>query len=137
MVLRWISTCSRVHRPDCINTWRIQARKPAWLIDTHQSCLVPGNNITRYICLSYRWGKTPSYQTQTEFLAELQQPGYLNQLNARQRRPLPRTVLDAMQLIRDLDERYLWTDTVCTVQDDDISKFTEVEKWVRYTGVRF
>lgn len=42
-----------------------------------------------------------------------------------------------MQLIRDLDERYLWTDTVCTVQDDDISKFTEVEKWVRYTGVRF
>jgi hypothetical protein len=39
---------------------------------------------------------------------------------------IPRTILDAMRLVESLGERYLWVDSLCIIQDDEVFKYEEV-----------
>jgi hypothetical protein len=41
---------------------------------------------------------------------------------------LPRTIADAMTLVSQIGERYLWVDSLCLVQDDELDKACGVQK---------
>jgi Heterokaryon incompatibility protein (HET) len=41
---------------------------------------------------------------------------------------LPATLEDAMLLVKDLGERYLWIDTLCIIQDDAQSKHRNIRQ---------
>lgn len=85
------------------------------LIDINERCIVgmpPGSNFS-FVALSYVWGAEPKGKSTTALrdnIAALQIPASLDQL--------PATIEDAIQACRQLNERYLWVDRLCIIQDD-------------------
>lgn len=68
---------------------------------------------TRYVTLSYVRDQAPVFELLQCNLDFLQTPGALDKIGPE----LPRTINDAMELVRSLGERYLWVDALCLVQD--------------------
>lgn len=113
---QWKKDCFTKHGDKCCNPFKIHHVSPAWLIDTANECLVPGTDISDFVTLSYRWGDSAAFRLNRDLLPTLLKPGSLSldQLGAK----LPPGIRHAMQLVREIEERYLWVDSVCIVQDD-------------------
>ncbi|KPM38872.1 hypothetical protein AK830_g7702 [Neonectria ditissima] len=77
---------------------------PVSVIDCHKREVVPVRGPCDYVALSYVWGPTVAQTT----------PGKGNSLPS----PLPRTVEDAMTVVRELGLRYLWIDRYCLDQSN-------------------
>ncbi|EXJ89685.1 hypothetical protein A1O3_02752 [Capronia epimyces CBS 606.96] len=85
-------------------------------------CIVETSQSSRYIALSYLWGKNfVQLFTTSKNLPKLSQPGAL------EKEKLPRTIKDAIILTRLLGERYLWTDSLALLHDDG---FQYHDDWV-------
>lgn len=113
---QWKKDCFTKHGDKCCNPFKIHHVSPAWLIDTANDCLVPGTDISDFVTLSYRWGDSAAFRSNRNTLPTLLKPGSLSpdQLGAE----LPLGIRHAMQLVREIEERYLWVDSICIVQDD-------------------
>ncbi|KAF2740587.1 HET-domain-containing protein [Polyplosphaeria fusca] len=126
-IRNWITTCAFSHRhihhcPPPANPIAASYR-PTWLINVVDACIIPGSDASsQYVALSYVWGSKSSTCNNKSNLALLQQPRGLED----QCIDLPRTIRDAMGLVRDLGERWLWVDRFCLVQDDHVSKQSEL-----------
>lgn len=72
----------------------------------------------RYLTLSHCWGKVipPRLTLKTLDTWHIRLPD----------EELPQTFRDAIWLTRELGERYLWIDSICIVQDDDIELGTQI-----------
>lgn len=80
----------------------------------------------RYVALSYVWGRIPDILETTKANFEsLQQPGALASSNLSAR--LPKTVHDAIVLTKAMEQRYLWVDRLCIVQDDFENKKAQLD----------
>lgn len=66
----------------------------------------------QYITLSYCWGKSLAYTTTTANLQMHKQDGGIKYAQ------LPKTLQDAVFLVRNLGFQYLWADCLCIIQDD-------------------
>ena len=76
-----------------------------------------GSKPARFVALSYVWGERKTHQTvRSNVLARLRQGGLENDWDS-----LPKTIRDAIELVRDLGERYVWIDALCIVQDSAAS----------------
>lgn len=65
---------------------------------------------------------------------ELKSPGALQKLGDR----LPRTIRDAIDLLRSLNQDYLWVDSICIVQDDERQKHDQISAMDRiYSSALF
>lgn len=85
-------------------------------IDVHAMCIVYAPRKTKYVALSYVWGRTNKTRltlTSKNEEALLQRNG----LEAN-RSKIPNTILDAITVVHKLGERYLWVDSLCLLQDD-------------------
>ncbi|KAJ4301686.1 hypothetical protein N0V90_003779 [Kalmusia sp. IMI 367209] len=79
------------------------------------SCpLLPRDDSQRYFALSYVWGTADFFKTTRSNVDSLSQPGGLDQPHI----SLPNTFRDAMKLVEQVGERYIWIDALCIVQDD-------------------
>ncbi|KAH6622140.1 heterokaryon incompatibility protein-domain-containing protein [Boeremia exigua] len=74
----------------------------------------------RYVCLSYCWGGPQPQMTTRARLAT-----YLQDIDTK---TLPATIVDAIITTRSLGFEYLWTDSLCIVQDSAQSKSVELAK---------
>jgi hypothetical protein len=63
--------------------------------------------------LSYVWGQIKMPALQKDSIERLRQPGSLTEDF------VPATIYDAMTVTAALGEKYLWTDSLCIIQDDD------------------
>lgn len=81
-------------------------------------CLVSGFQKYRYLALSYVWGNMVTFQTLKTDFCELEEDGSI--LRVRDR--LPQVINDAITLISALEDRFLWVDALCIVQDDERDK---------------
>lgn len=124
LVNAWKARCTAKHGYQCQNPLAIAWRSPSWLIDTRMNCLVPGDKLKGYVALSYRWASSGSFKTSTANLSLLQQKNALAEESITGK--LPKTIIDAISLARELDERYIWVDALCIVQDDDNSKMHDI-----------
>jgi hypothetical protein len=111
-IRNWIMLCDRDHH--CTHS---TAPLPTRVLD-----VCPNSQYIRlvetsgqhgtYITLSHCWGTSPMITTKTATL------------NARKREialsDLPQTFLDAVRIVRRLDIRYLWIDSLCIIQDDPL-----------------
>ncbi|KAH7127159.1 heterokaryon incompatibility protein-domain-containing protein, partial [Dendryphion nanum] len=72
----------------------------------------------RFIALSYVWGNANIFKTVSSNVSALQEPGALCNANF----PINRVIEDAIEVSHPLQERYLWIDALCIVQDDEAHK---------------
>lgn len=117
----WIMECETFHGPDCNAHTNDTGRAVRELyrglellrfVDVHQHCIVESRTLVRYVALSYVWGAAATLRLSTMNEAQLRRPGSLL------RTQLPRTILDAMDLVKSCGERYIWIDSLCIVQND-------------------
>jgi hypothetical protein len=85
------------------------------LVDVTTNALVEVPASTPYIALSYVWGSVPMLKTQKSNFEDLKKPGALAADNV----TIPRTIRDAMYLVKGLGDHYLWVDCLCIVQDEE------------------
>lgn len=69
----------------------------------------------RYVALSYAWGNTRMVKLMQGNVLFLRTPGSLTKLP-----DLPQTLRDAITLVRNVGERYLWIDSLCILQDNKV-----------------
>ena len=84
------------------------------LIDVRRMCIVEGNASCRYLALSYVWGGSKTLLNTNGIKIELETEGFL----LKRSKALPDTIKDAIDLVKELGERYLWVDSLCIIQDD-------------------
>ncbi|KAI9690242.1 MAG: hypothetical protein M1822_009203 [Bathelium mastoideum] len=119
LLRRWLADCSRTHALCQIPKGGAQAfyEAPSLLVDVRQKCLTSSTSDRRYVALSYVWGNVNLFVTTQERLEQLHEPGALEASEIATN--LSRTVSEAIALVEALDERFLWVDTLCIVQNAD------------------
>lgn len=124
----WKTTCDRLHEGICKNfSNEIQcAITPVWLVDVWQQYVVKAPSNCSHVALSYVWGDHTTLQARCNNICQLQKQGSLSTNQAV--KPIARTIRDAMGIVQLLGERYLWVDTLCIVQDDELHKYVELAK---------
>ncbi|KAI4919384.1 hypothetical protein J4E90_001518 [Alternaria incomplexa] len=129
-ITHWIDSCDAQHGGQCQPApleHKLPQLLPHWVIDISRACLVPGNTVSRYVALSYVWSRgfsvnAKDYQRSSDGillkkknLPDFKTPGYLEGVLQK----LPTPVKDAIALVREIGEIYLWVDCLCIVQDDE------------------
>lgn len=122
----WFDACSREHGGECrpIQNYMFaeMARQSFFgVIDVLDMCLKPlpllmndgKGRYEPYVALSYVWGNLNSYTTKLSNILTHKIPGSLAKYLAE----LPQVIRDAMFLVTQLGQRYLWVDSLCIVQD--------------------
>ncbi len=103
--------------PDLLDTPQLETL----LIDVNENKLVEATTSTRYLALSYVWGKKEFYTTMREERETLAKKNSLAKIS------LPNIVCDAMSFTRKMKERYLWVDALCIEQDKNSEqKMTQI-----------
>ncbi|KAL8297104.1 hypothetical protein RB597_006273 [Gaeumannomyces tritici] len=121
----WLRDCDYNHGRTCNHPRpgeRIRMEIPLMCIDVVKDCLVDTTSKERYLALSYTWGQVDMHMTLRKNVAERRRPGGLAAI------PFPRTIRDAIQLVRLMGERLLWIDAVCIVQDDQDQKARDIPR---------
>ncbi|GJC99209.1 heterokaryon incompatibility protein [Colletotrichum higginsianum] len=94
--------------------------RPEWLIDVVRGCVVPCDERTsRFLTLSYTWGRTKNFRTLKSNLGAVRQPGAL--FSGPIASEVPLTIRNAIRLTKALGETRLWVDSLCIVQDDSLA----------------
>lgn len=126
----WIDSCERHHAPDCSpKTWTREAKGRFRLIDVKRRCIVRAPSECRYIALSYCWGKGKHLKLEDATIVSLYSKGSL--LGSQK---IPRTIRDAIDLVHDLGERYLWVDALCIKQDDEADRAVQIPHMSKVYG---
>ena len=99
---------------------RIPEEQGFHLIDVVDYCVLKAKMGWRYLALSYVWGTHGNLRNTVALKNELAQPSALR------KRYVPRTIDDAITLTYRLQERYLWVDSLCIIQDDKTAKQLQV-----------
>lgn len=114
-IKQWIQVCDDRHKHHC-QCARAHTVTPYWLVDCRDACLVRADPNDQYVALSYVWGDSTNGQARTGNIELLQVKGALLEPS------VPKTIRHVIQLLDLIDERYLWIDRLCILQDDDASK---------------
>ncbi|ORY13130.1 heterokaryon incompatibility protein-domain-containing protein [Clohesyomyces aquaticus] len=132
LIKKWIGECEEKH-VNCALLKEYTRSNDALdliLVDVKNNRIVKGNTNQRYIALSYVRGNVKMLQTLKENFNTLRRDTALEP----QKQKLPKVVLDAMKLVSQLGERYLWVDTLSIVQDDFMRKTAQINNMNRIYG---
>ena len=125
---RWIQDCDATHPHSCRQSLRPRAgllTLGILLIDVFKMCLVQAEGTENYLALSYVWGPPSDlFATSKANLSDLRAPGSLESSDIHER--LPGTVRRAIEFATLINERYLWVDRLCIVQDDPVHTASQV-----------
>ncbi|KAK7923750.1 hypothetical protein PG985_007821 [Apiospora marii] len=111
---QWLSECMEKHGDRChTHGWEAARKNPQHLraVDVQERCIVELNDTSiPYVALSYMWGtggKQKLLLTRSN-MAALQKPYGLT----RPPNTIPRTIADAMEVVKAIGLRYLWVDAL-------------------------
>lgn len=136
LVKSWIARCDGSHGGECkgnegmMRNLMSSSPPPSLsFIDVKTECIVTPNSDVTYVALSYVWGQVPSIMSLRENIDMLKQPGSLSLGSPN---IVPQTIRDSMKLCSLIDQRYLWVDRLCIVQDDFEHKMKSIDAmaWV-------
>jgi hypothetical protein len=123
LIKEWIKECENHHGHDLsILAPRYKHAVEIVLVDVVDKKLVRASSSWRFLTLSYVWGKAALEMTTTANRAARGQQGAFLKLN------LPRLISDAMLLVSQLGERYLWVDCLCIEQDNLSQKLSQISQ---------
>jgi hypothetical protein len=114
---KWKDECISSHGPNCQNPMKIWRKKPAWLIDVENKCVVPGETCEGVsAALSYRWRKEVDFRM---YAADMPKFQHRNSPESPEITPrLPPIIRHGMHLTSRIGERYLWVDILCISHGD-------------------
>lgn len=84
------------------------------LLDVELGCVRNAGLDDRYVALSYCCGKD-IWRVDKPTLETLSNPGSIANIESH----LPKTILDAVDFVREIGERYLWVDALCLAHNDE------------------
>jgi hypothetical protein len=113
---KWKEYCINSHGAKCGTRFNGPRSSRIRLIEVKQECIVELTENVEWVALSYLWGKSNNLTLEKESLDQFKKPGFLS------RDRVPKTIYDAMILTAAIGEKYLWVDSICIVQDDDLDK---------------
>lgn len=118
MIHGWIKRCQSEHGKSCTKTYlHIHPLQGDLLVvDVEANCLTHLPSNKPYVALSYVLGGITKIETLISNGDQFRKP------NGIPKHSLPKTISDAFDVTKALGYRYLWVDTLCIVQDDDIVK---------------
>lgn len=105
-IRNWILECDSNHSCKDDGKNSRQVLSPPCLIDVKRRCLTQDTKGISYVALSYVWGRKESACTTIDNLKLLLEPGSLE----KEQTTPPQTILDVMELVESIGERYLWVD---------------------------
>jgi hypothetical protein len=126
---RWISACENNHGDICNPRWNLSATtaisgvEVLRLIDVVNGCLVETRSPCRYLTLSYVWGGVNNVRLTSSNKPFLMKKGVLRTIWPL----LPRTIRDAIEVVKALGEGLLWIDALCLVQNDAVDMQNGIE----------
>ncbi|KAI2473342.1 heterokaryon incompatibility protein-domain-containing protein, partial [Annulohypoxylon bovei var. microspora] len=125
LLRRWYRTCREKHGEKCSQPpWL--AADTSWpkglrLIDVRRLCIVEAPEECPYFALSYVWGDEPDpFQTTQAKVEGMKVPRSLGV------HTLPKTIVDAIELTKEMGVDYLWIDRLCVIQDSDADKAVQI-----------
>ena len=127
LLRKWKDCCEQTHGDECehpLSHYQLAHSTPAWLVDVQNRCLIPGTPEMHYVTLSYKWGESERPRLEKTSLPELQKSNSLTKMGSR----IPETIRNAIDLVQLLGVDYMWTDSLCIAQDDEFTKFTELNQ---------
>ncbi|PYH77956.1 HET-domain-containing protein [Aspergillus uvarum CBS 121591] len=138
VVRQWLAHCTQSHGKLCSqHSWGIAIQPPKFLrvIDVYNLCLVEvaRPEQCRFVALSYVWGRSTPLRLRYNNVDSMKRPQGLRQYMS----SLPRTIIDAMEVVRGLDERYLWVDSLCILQGDSVEAREQIATMDRVYGSAF
>lgn len=113
---QWKIMCQQVHGAKCSEIFKGTPKIAPRVIDVNQRCLVQAQTTDTWVCLSYVWGTAITTRLSKSNEQAFLSPGALGQT------VLPPIAEDALQVTKEIGERYLWIDSMCIVQDDSADK---------------
>ena len=132
----WLRECESTHCPECNeHGWAIAMEKPKFLrvVDVQDYCIksVTESTTCRYMALSYVWGRAKMVKLLYSNMESLMRKnGLLEVLHA-----LPPTITDAIEVVKGMGERYLWTDALCILQENTTESLEQISYMDRvYSG---
>jgi hypothetical protein len=135
----WLAKCGAQHiacNPDHASE---DFDFPFRVIDVQEGRLVDAPPGVRYVALSYVWGGVKQVMLKRSNKQFLEQPGSITPEGLAEAtgdyagvkeeveaegRTVPRTIRDAIRLCQLINERYLWVDSLCIIQDEEIQMET-------------
>ncbi|KAH7179944.1 heterokaryon incompatibility protein-domain-containing protein, partial [Fusarium flagelliforme] len=108
----WLCLCDESH--GVCKSLVSKSTTPISLIDCNRHCLVHGSQESRYVALSYVWGKAGRS-------FNLPERKYGVPLHG-----LPRTISDAIAVTKSLEYEYLWVDMLCIDQESKEDKHRQI-----------
>ena len=113
LIKQWIQFCN-VHHDRChLPTLGLARDHRIRLIDVQEYKIISNTLVEKYVALSYVWGPGLNSSLTQDTLSQYSSPGGLKGLM------IPRTISDAIQLVKHIGKRFLWVDSLCIKQDDD------------------
>lgn len=112
----WLQECQQLHPKICEDYCRMATEYISAgfrVIDVVDMCVSKQLHTCRYIALSYVWGRVESLELTLSNLSELEVAGSLSRGDL----SIPQTILDAVEVVKRMGERYLWVDRLCIIQD--------------------
>jgi hypothetical protein len=101
------------------------------VIDVAHRCIVDKAQCD-FVALSYVWGADTFMITYTTNIDERRRPGSLSSDK------MPQILEDALTICEHLQERYLWIDRLCIIQDDAEDKVRQINVMdMIYSAARF
>jgi hypothetical protein len=118
-VKTWLELCDKHHGrgtalQQTVREEKLPAERPARVIDINTACIVPFPEepaVTQYVALSYVWGGAEQYKLERQTKDDLMRPGFLDTIADK----IPKTIADAMKLVKRLGLKYLWVDVLCLI----------------------
>lgn len=93
------------------------------VIDVHSMSIVRPSMVPRFVTLSYMWPEDHNKEyvhLRIDNVKQLEVPGSLAKIK------LPKLIIDAITLCREIGEAYTWIDSLSIVQDDAASKHSQI-----------
>ncbi|KIJ64580.1 hypothetical protein HYDPIDRAFT_90096 [Hydnomerulius pinastri MD-312] len=125
LVKRWVTLCEKEHGDTCELVWwrRNDENLPSAvrMVDVTLMSVVQAPSSCRYVALSYVWGGPgEDYWTTMANINTRSSPAGLDGSI------LPATILDSIHLAQQMQERYLWVDALCIIQDSPDDKAVQI-----------
>lgn len=116
LINQWMHSCNSQHDACHLPILKTSREQNIRLVDVQECRVISATLVENYVALSYVWGPATKPSLIQHTLSQCSSPGGLKDLI------IPRTIKDAMQLVKFIGKRYLWVDSLCIVQDDDNDK---------------